>query len=455
MEEVVEKKKSIIITNIFFIALLSVYGFILNTISEMTLLFSGRMNNFSYIMFSVYMGTGALLFAIAGMVFRSTRTRKVLLFIVDAVFVSLLFSTYFHVLNFENVYGVIVMCVGFVGGFIYYLAMAEILQIHHGNLIMLVGVAVSYVLQLISEQVMAFPKDERVILGAVFFLMIFSKIFNHYIKSFFEEILPFSDNNEREEKLSVRRIRRLVGSAFLIVVALGVPEVTWTSAEIDPYIFYSWPRLAVIFAIILVGYTADRFGVLAVEKLVMLALIFSFVAVYNPDFPVIRLLLFNLCEGILTSYLILGFWILAPATKQPFFWASGATFVKTIQMFFLFFVRDFTPAGMFCLSIAQVLSIALMFWILHSNPQEVYPVPDDGDAFGQFCDKYHFTPRERDVMRAITTTEDTAKALCVDLDISERMFYRYIRQMCDKVGGVDNRNGLVKLYYTSIDTRVQ
>ena len=58
-------------------------------------------------------------------------------------------------------------------------------------------------------------------------------------------------------------------------------------------------------------------------------------------------------------------------------------------------------------------------------------------------------------MRAITTTEDTAKALCVDLDISERMFYRYIRQMCDKVGGVDNRNGLVKLYYTSIDTRVQ
>jgi hypothetical protein len=53
MEEVVEKKKSIIITNIFFIALLSVYGFILNTVSEMTLLFSGRMNNFSYIMFSV------------------------------------------------------------------------------------------------------------------------------------------------------------------------------------------------------------------------------------------------------------------------------------------------------------------------------------------------------------------------------------------------------------------
>ena len=313
MEEVVEKKKSIILTNIFFIALLSVYGFILNTISEMTLLFSGRMNNFSYIMFSVYMGTGALLFAFTGMIFRSTRMRKVLLFIVDAVFVSLLLSTYFHVLNYENVYGVIVMCVGFVGGFIYYLAMAEILQLHHGKLIMIVGVAVSYVLQLISEQVMAFPKDERVILGAVFFLMIFSKIFNHYIKSFFEEILPFSDNNEREEKLSVRRVQRLVGSAFLIVVALGVPEVTWTSAEIDPYIFYTWPRLAVIFAIILVGYTADRFGVLAVEKLVMLALIFSFVAVYNPDFPVIRLLLFNLCEGILTSYLILGFWILAPA----------------------------------------------------------------------------------------------------------------------------------------------
>lgn len=171
MEEVVEKKKSIIITNIFFISLLSVYGFILNTVSEMTLLFSGRMNNFSYIMFSVYMGTGALLFAITGMVFRSTRARKVLLFIVDAIFISLLLSTYFHVLNFENVYSVIVMCVGFVGGFIYYLAMAEMLQIHHGNLIMLVGVAVSYVLQLISEQVMAFPKDERVILGAVFLLL--------------------------------------------------------------------------------------------------------------------------------------------------------------------------------------------------------------------------------------------------------------------------------------------
>ena len=78
----------------------------------------------------------------------------------------------------------------------------------------------------------------------------------------------------------------------------------------------------------------------------------------------------------------------------------------------------------------------------------MYPEPEKGDVFGTFCDKYHFTPRERDVMQAIISSEDTAKALCIDLDISERMFYRYIRQMCDKVGSVDNRNGLVKKYLT-------
>ena len=445
MEET--KKKNTILSNAFFIILLASYGFVVTMLSQLAIYGEGETNGFAFFVYSFAIVIGALLFALVGTLFQSNNVRRASLFIADMIFLVIMALSFFKVIEFQKFYGIVALCAGYIGGFIYYLAMAEMGKMKHGSFVTLIGVAMTFVLQL-SAGFLQIPITPGTVLCFVFFLMVCAFCMDHYVSSFFEEILPFSDNNEKEKELSERRVQRLVGTAFLMIVAIGVAEASWANYNAEAFVTYGWTMMSMVVAMILVGYVADRFGVLALEKLVILSLIFSFVATYRPEFIVIRLLLFFFCEGVISAYLMLGFWLVAPATKHPYIWASGGNFVKAFQILFLMVVHDFSPAAMFGLTFAQATAIALLFWVFYNKPQEVYPEPEKGDVFGTFCDKYHFTPRERDVMQAIISSEDTAKALCIDLDISERMFYRYIRQMCDKVGSVDNRNGLVKKYLT-------
>ncbi len=452
MEET--KKKETILRNTFFILLLALYGLIITIIPQMSINSEGYPNGFAFILFSFSYVIGAFLFALIGTLFQSNAVRRASLFVTDVVFITLLILTQVRLVDFHKVYGIVALCTGYVGGFIYYLAMAEMGKIHHGSLITLIGVALTFVLQFVSEY-LHISKTAGTVLCIVLFLMLWAFYVDHCVSSFFEEILPFSDNNKKEQELSVRRIQRMVGTAFLMIVAIGVAEASWSHYYPEALYTYGWTIWAMVIAMILVGYVADRFGILTLEKLVILSLIFCFVATYHPEFVVIRLLLFYFCEGVVSAYLMLGFWLLAPSTKHPYIWASGGNFIKVFQILFLVVVHDFSPAGMFGLSFAQATAVALLFWVFYNKPEEVYPKSEKGDVFGAFCDKYHFTPRERDVMKAIISSDDTAKALSMDLNISERMFYRYIKQMCEKVGSAENRNGLVKLYFTTTEPGVQ
>ena len=452
MEET--KKKNMILSNAFFVLLLALYGFIVSLISQLAIYQEGNMDGLAFVIFSFSIVLGALFFALMGTLFQSNVVRRVSLFVTDMIFLLIMILTFFQVIEFHKFYWIVALCAGYIGGFVYYLAMAEMGRMKHGSFITLFGVAMTFVLQFCAE-LLHFPVTPGCILCMVFVLMISAFYIDHFVSSFFEEILPFSDNNEKEKELTVRRLQRLIGTAFLMIVAIGVAEASWTNYQPEALIDYRWTILSMVVAMILVGYIADRFGVLTLEKLVVLTLIFGFVATFHPEFVVIRLILFYFCEGVVSSYLMLGFWLVAPSTKHPYIWASGGNFIKVFQIFFLMVVHDISPAGMFGLTFAQATAVALLFWVFYNKPQEVYPEPEKGDVFGKFCDKYHFTPRERDVMKAIISSEDTAKALSLDLDISERMFYRYIRQMCDKVGSVDNRNGLVMLYFTTTERGVQ
>ena len=70
------------------------------------------------------------------------------------------------------------------------------------------------------------------------------------------------------------------------------------------------------------------------------------------------------------------------------------------------------------------------------------------DKFLAFTQKYHFTPRECDVLKELLTSDDTMKNIAEALGISERMLYRYMNNLYQKTGA-ETRAALMKLYYES------
>lgn len=56
------------------------------------------------------------------------------------------------------------------------------------------------------------------------------------------------------------------------------------------------------------------------------------------------------------------------------------------------------------------------------------------------------TPREGDVIKCLLESDTSMKVIADQLEISERMLYRYMKQLYEKTG-TENRAGLIKSYY--------
>lgn len=444
-----KKSKSIsILVDAYFVILLAAFGFVLTMIAEITDRAGGGLSTSQHILFSFFLGFGCLLFGLSRRIAKSELSRKLILLFVSVIYIFLMIMVYLGMLPFIQIYWMVILCIGYVGGAIYYYVMAEMLQIAHSCVVMLSGVALPYLLQIVMQDLIAKPWVSMTVY-ILLFVMIIALLFNPP-EFAFGEILPFSDNDKMRKQAISQRLKRLVGTAVLMIVSTGIVEMSWAADSVDLAVFYKWPRTGIVIAIILVGIFADRFAWAGVEKLVMLSLIFVFAAVYGPEYSGVRLFIFNFCAGVYNAYLLLGFWILAPSTGHPDLWASGGRIIAMVETVYFYVVRDVSVSGNYFLILIQAISVALVIVFLHSSLDEIYPKAKDGDALGAFCEKYHFTPRECDVMAAIVSSDETVKVLSAELNISERLFYRYIKQMSEKVGGVDNRNGLVKLYLNSI-----
>ena len=83
-----------------------------------------------------------------------------------------------------------------------------------------------------------------------------------------------------------------------------------------------------------------------------------------------------------------------------------------------------------------------------SEYESLTPEQQSARKFLAFTKKYHFTPRECDVLKELLTSDDTMKNIAEALGISERMLYRYMNNLYQKTG-VETRAALMKLYYES------
>ena len=75
--------------------------------------------------------------------------------------------------------------------------------------------------------------------------------------------------------------------------------------------------------------------------------------------------------------------------------------------------------------------------------------PDSDDSFATFCGKYGLTPREREVLQALVTSDKTAQEIAHEIGMSRAAFYRHIASLNEKTG-TKARVGLLQFYYNDI-----
>ena len=428
---------------LYYIIMLTSFGFELTMMAEMVDAIEGNLASIQHILFSFLLGFGFLLFGLTRKLIKQSQGRQILMFSVNVVYILMMVSTFMDIIAFRSIYWILILMIGYLGGAVYYIVMVKMHQIQRGILIMSIGIALPYFLQVCLQ-----PIINSRLAYTVVFILLFILISVLLIKPpewVIEDMLPYSSEKEDYSIPTGNRLRRLIGTSVMMIVSIGIVEMSWSDDSVVITQFYEIPRIGIVIAMLSVGFVADKFGWKYVERLVILSQVFVFAAVYGSQFAEFRLFLFNFCAGIYNAYLILGFWTLAPSTKNPDLWASGGRIVAMIETVYFYIVQDVSVTGNYFLILIQAFAVALLIGILMTQMQEIYPVSSEENDFDSFCNNYHFTPRERDVMMAILESDEKAKAICVDLGFSERMFYRYIKQMSEKTGA-KNRNALVNLY---------
>jgi DNA-binding NarL/FixJ family response regulator len=69
-------------------------------------------------------------------------------------------------------------------------------------------------------------------------------------------------------------------------------------------------------------------------------------------------------------------------------------------------------------------------------------------TLSDFAAKYQLTPRETDIMGKIITSGKGVRDLALEINISERVLYRYFSRLYEKTGAT-SRTDLLMIYYGS------
>lgn len=343
------------------------------------------------------------------------------------------------------------LSLGCLGGAVYYFAALEFHMSRRAGIIMGLCASVPYILQFIMTPILQERLFNVILLmlltGAIAYFVITNP--KYYI---LQNPLPYSEETEEYNKNLFRDKFRVL-SVFFLTMLLGVyMEQSWSAAEVN---MYGWQRLCAIPGYFFIGAFADHKKHKHMDLAMICCYAFFSLGVYNPGNTGLSLAVFYFLAGVYTGYLCLAFWFLAPRTRHPEIWASLGRTLSLFEGFMgigFYYVQRGGLLERFILGSVTLFMFFLLYYTSPKAAEEIAapkaPGDSDGsmDGFDSFCDLHGFTPRERDVMKLLLSSDESMKKISSELGISERMLYRYMSNLYEKTGA-ENRSGLVKKYY--------
>lgn len=370
------------------------------------------------------------------------------------------------------------LLIGCLGAATYFFCACEYCMDRHLGLIMAVSTSVPYIIQYLFT-----PAFKNIYVQIITMLLLFSLVsyisMKHPRDYILEDLLPYNkDTDEYKSELFNEKKKTL--AFFFIMLIIGVyMEQTWSSGALNGDVnMYGIPRLFVIPGYFYVGFFTDYKERKYLELSALLAFSFFTLATYALNGTYLRLIFFYFIAGVYTGYLNAAFWHIAPRTKKPELWASLGRvlsfFEGILGIAFMHINADSTLQTFIeCIFILIIVfatyrlavdyKVNAYVYDAYSAKIDSYIRPADSalDAgmeaftgvdvepsikFDKYCTKFEFTPRERDVLNILLSSDESMKIVAEKLNISERMLYRYMNSLYEKTG-TQTRASLLKSYY--------
>lgn len=402
----------------------------------------------------ILLSGGFILFGASRMLISGEKGRQLFLIITDILFAVAILGILFPIdlLPAFALISIAALSLGCLGGAVYYFVAMEFHMNIHAGMIMSVCASVPYILQFIMTPVL----HDR--LFNVILLALLTGVISYFVIAnpkdyILQNPLPYSEETEEYKRsLSMDKIQVL--SVFFLTMLLGVyMEQSWSTGQVASSVdMYGWQRLCAIPGYFFTGAFADHKKHWHMDIAVLCCYAFFAVGVYNAVNTGLSLAVFYFLAGVYTGYLNLAFWFLAPRTAHPEIWACLGRTLSLFEGFIGIAFYQVQRGGVLerLISGSIIMCMFLLLYLSRQSRSEKEPEGNKNveaeDPFVSFCDIHNLTPRERDVMQQLLESDESMKIVSAKLGISERMLYRYMNNLYEKVGA-ENRAGLVKRYY--------
>ena len=349
--------------------------------------------------------------------------------------------------------GVTVLCLGYIGGCVYYY-MSCCADVRHFGLCFGLGyafaVAVQYVFQL--------RFDLKPLIGVFVFcafavLMMFLYTEKRVITS--TEDKGFSP---------VPKFKLIC--AVVITVAMLMFTSYYNNyihhlqiaSNYTEYNVYSFPRLLMIPGVILFGFIGDikKGKLLPVCTLCVTVIALLNAVLIGRETYTLNMCLFYLSMSAVISYYNLTFTRLAQKTKKPAFWASAGRIIDSAAVLLSFALKFSTLSAVSVLVIdIAMLSAAIVFMALNgdlnlssiANKETKKSEPNAKITPGQIREKFGLTPKEAQVFKELTETDDKQEAIALRMNMSVNTLRHHVTSIYKKTGA-QTRAALCKLNIT-------
>lgn len=410
---------------------------------------------------------GFAAFAAVRQIVRQPKSRTVLMFLIALLFTAGVCCCFF--IPAKNVYRYIapvtMFCLGMMGGMAYTIMSVSLVDSGCTGRVMGIGGAAAVLLQYILQ--LKFD-----ISFAMLFILVAGLVIMAWLLHQFQWDQQISGNFMRGTHTvgDDRSIRFSLACAVVITALLilllqyydSKMEALAVSSGFVSVNLYTLPRLFVIVAFLGAGFLGDIQNGKYVPLFTLCAML---VSVLIPALPAgkgsytVGMCLFYFNLGVIVAYYNLTFWKLAPRTDCPELWAGmgrildGATGVAV----YLLHLENFSVPVIIGIDLVMLICViaAMAFsgdFTLSAAPvqaeepePEKEPDPKPVDAFEVLCERYQFTPREKEVLQKLLMTEDELQPIADSLFISRRVLSRHISSIYQKTG-VKSRIGLYRLY---------
>lgn len=400
-------------------------------------------------------GIGTLCFALSRKIFSKVGERRLLMATLILVYVFGLSGMLLSINKFGAIVCAIMagMLSGFLGGAVYYYLAIQMEGKPWSGFLFGVGTATGIVLQYTFWNTLKL-KWVLVIILLVLFIIVTQRILIKPEMEFFENSLPYVKEDESWDRMVRRQFLLLLLISLSYEIYFCLTDVYLVQAFFQGTInSYAWPLLFRAVGFLCAGFFADLkkgkyFGVV-----VFCGLLPNLITSLSLSGLASGLILsmFYFAVGVQECFLAFAFMTLSVRSRHPEVWAGFGKVFYLFEALWALLIRVEISEKVFLLVQIGLLIFSLLLCTMGELNIFLRPVKqkkEEEDPLECFAVSKGLTPREKEVLQELLNSEDNMKDLAARLLLSERVLYRYVKNIHDKTG-TTSRAGLVKVYYES------